>query len=66
MRSKIIDGRGMHVLPSLIDAHAHLGNPMQGLAGPIVPPEYVFKLWMADGITTVREVGVIMGLGGCP
>ena len=58
----IIDGAGMYALPGFVDAHTHIGNPMQGLAGPVVPPEYVFKLWLAHGITTVRETGSLMGL----
>ncbi len=57
-----MDISGKTVLPGFIDAHTHIGSPGQGLAGPIVPPEYVFKLWLAHGITTVREVGSTMGL----
>jgi len=57
-----IDATGMTAMPGFIDAHAHIGNPGQGLAGPVTPPEYVFKLWLAHGITTVREVGSVMGL----
>ncbi|MBT3425959.1 MAG: amidohydrolase family protein [Gammaproteobacteria bacterium] len=57
-----IDATGMTALPGFIDAHSHIGNPGQGLAGPVTPPEYVFKLWLAHGITTVREVGSGMGL----
>ena len=60
--ARIIDGSGMYALPGFIDAHTHLGNTGQGLTGPITPPEYIFKLWMAHGITTVREVGSGMGL----
>jgi hypothetical protein len=60
--AEIIDGRGMYALPGFIDAHAHLGSPFQGLAGPIAPPEYVFKLWLGHGITTVREMGATLGL----
>ncbi len=60
--AEVIDGTGMYALPGFIDAHTHIGNPGQGLAGPITPPEYVFKLWLAHGITTVREVGSLMGL----
>ncbi len=59
---EVIDASGMFALPGFIDAHTHLGNPGQGLAGPITPPEYIFKLWMGHGITTVRDVGSIMGL----
>jgi len=60
--AEVLDGSGMYALPGLVDAHAHLGSPMQGLAGPIAPPEYVFKLWLGHGITTVREVGATLGL----
>ena len=58
-----LDGRGKTALPGFVDAHVHIGNPLQGLAGPVTPPEYVFKLWLAHGITTVRDVGSVMGLG---
>jgi hypothetical protein len=61
--SEVIDAQGMYALPGFIDAHVHIGNPEQGLTGPITPPEYVFKLWLAHGITTVRDVGSTMGLG---
>ena len=57
-----IDATGMTAMPGLIDAHVHIGNPLQGFAGPITPPEYVFKLWLAHGITTVRDTGSVMGL----
>ena len=60
--ARIIDGTGMYALPGFIDAHTHIGNTGQGLTGAITPPEYVFKLWLAHGITTVREVGSGMGL----
>ena len=58
-----LDATGMTALPGFVDAHVHIGNPLQGLAGPVTPPEYIFKLWLAHGITTVREVGSVMGLG---
>ena len=60
--TEVIDGTGMYALPGFIDSHTHIGNPLQGLVGPITPPEYVFKLWLGHGITTVREVGTLMGL----
>jgi hypothetical protein len=47
-----IDISGMYVLPGLIDMHGHLGGAEQG-----VPAEYVLKLWMGHGITTIREPG---------
>ncbi|MBL6648143.1 MAG: amidohydrolase family protein [Flavobacteriaceae bacterium] len=41
---------GMYVLPGFVDMHGHIGGNSQG-----ADPEYVFNLWMAHGITTVRE-----------
>lgn len=58
-----LDVAGMYILPGFVDAHAHLGNVLQGLTGPLIEPEYILKLWMGHGITTVREVGSGMGLG---
>lgn len=57
-----LEAAGMTVLPGFIEAHAHAGSPGEGIAGPVVPPEYVFKLWLAHGITTVGDVGSTMGL----
>ena len=50
-----IDATGKYVLPGLINAHAHLQSNRSGhsLGGY----EYTLKLWLANGITTVREVG---------
>jgi len=41
---------GMYLLPGFVDMHGHIGGKAQG-----AEPDYVFKLWMAHGITTVRE-----------
>ena len=46
-----IDAHGMYVMPGIIDLHVHTGGV------PKVPEaEYVYKLWLAHGITTVRGV----------
>ena len=47
---KELDASGMYLLPGFVDMHGHIGGPAQGAS-----PEYVFKLWMAHGITTVRQ-----------
>ena len=47
-----LDISGMYVLPGFIDMHGHIGGTSQG-----TPSEYVFKLWMSHGITTVRDPG---------
>ncbi|MAH82487.1 MAG: amidohydrolase [Flavobacteriaceae bacterium] len=47
---KEIDATGMYVLPGFIDMHGHIGGESQGADW-----DYVFKLWLAHGITTIRE-----------
>jgi len=47
-----INASGMYVLPGFIDMHGHIGGSSQG-----AEPDYVFKLWLAHGVTTVREPG---------
>jgi imidazolonepropionase-like amidohydrolase len=54
---KEIDGAGMYVLPGLVDCHAHIGGFAQG-----TPAEYVYKLWMAHGVTTIRDPGSMNGV----
>lgn len=54
---KEIDAGGMYILPGFVDTHAHIG----GAQAP--DPEYVFKLWMAHGVTTIAEPGSMNGLG---
>ncbi|MDW3648088.1 MAG: amidohydrolase [Bacteroidia bacterium] len=49
--TKEIDARGKYVMPGIIDLHIHTGGV------PKAPEaEYVYKLWLAHGITTVRGV----------
>lgn len=45
-----IDAEGLYVLPGFVDMHAHTGGEAQG-----TPAEYVYKLWMGHGITTIRD-----------
>jgi imidazolonepropionase-like amidohydrolase len=49
---KELDCSGMYLLPGFVDMHTHIGGSSQG-----ADADYVFKLWMAHGITTIREVG---------
>ena len=44
---RVIEAAGKWVMPGIIDAHTHLG-------GGDVPPDYIPKLWLANGVTTVR------------
>lgn len=52
-----LDARGMYVLPGFVDLHGHVGGAAQG-----TPAEYVYKLWMGHGITTIRDPGSVNGL----
>ncbi|MEE4278820.1 MAG: amidohydrolase family protein [Halieaceae bacterium] len=60
--TRVIDAHGQYALPGFIDAHVHLGTPTHAEGGALTDPEYVTKLWLAHGVTTVRDVGSIMGL----
>lgn len=48
-----IDATGKYVLPGLINSHAHLQDERGGHPQPY---EYQFKLWLANGVTTIRDV----------
>ncbi|HXI92232.1 MAG TPA: amidohydrolase, partial [Blastocatellia bacterium] len=49
-----IDATGAYVLPGLINAHGHIQDERGGVPQPV---DYCLKLWLACGITTVRDVG---------
>jgi hypothetical protein len=61
-RPKLIPGgielncEGMYLMPGFIDMHGHIG----GSQAPVA--EYVFKLWMGHGITTIRDPSAGNGL----
>jgi imidazolonepropionase-like amidohydrolase len=61
-KTHIIDGQGKFLLPGMIDIHSHIGTPTHAFGGALTDPNYVFNLLLAHGITTVRDVGSIMGL----
>ncbi len=47
-----IDAAGKYVLPGLINLHGHAQDERGGVPLPV---EYCMKMWLACGITTVRE-----------
>ena len=50
--TKELDVDGMYVMPGFVDLHTHTGGV------PKAPEaEYVYKLWMAHGVTTTRDAG---------
>jgi imidazolonepropionase-like amidohydrolase len=54
---RVFELGGHYLLPGFVDLHAHFGGDEQG-----IPAEYCSKLWLAHGITTIREPGSGNGL----
>lgn len=52
---RVIDARGMYVLPGLVDMHVHI-NIDDDKCGP-EGPEYAYRLLLAHGVTTIRTCG---------
>ncbi len=52
-----LDCQGMYLLPGFVDLHGHIGGRAQG-----ADAEYVFKLWLGHGITTIRDPSCGNGL----
>ena len=50
----VLDAKGRYVLPGFVNLHGHLHTERGGAP---IDPDYVLKLWLACGITTVRDVG---------
>jgi cytosine/adenosine deaminase-related metal-dependent hydrolase len=49
-----IDATGKFVMPGLVNLHAHIQDERGGIAMPL---DYCLKLWLASGVTTIRDVG---------
>lgn len=54
---KELNCEGMYLMPGFVDMHGHIGGQAQGANA-----EYVFKLWLAHGITTIRDPSCGNGL----
>ena len=48
-----IDAQGSYVMPGFVDMHVHAGSVQKA-----PETEYVYKLWLAHGVTSVRGVGL--------
>jgi len=53
----VLELDGHYLLPGFVDLHAHFGGDAQGVSA-----EYVAKLWLGHGITSIREPGSFNGL----
>lgn len=51
--TKIVDATGKFLMPGLVDMHAHL----TGAGEPTGSREFILPLLLANGITTVRDMG---------
>ncbi|HWW88997.1 MAG TPA: amidohydrolase family protein [Vicinamibacterales bacterium] len=49
---RVIDGKGLYVMPGIVDGHTHVSS------NPTVPAEYIYKLLLGHGITTIRVFNV--------
>ena len=49
---RVIEGKGMYAMPGLIDAHIHINESKD------VAAEYIYKLLLGHGVTTVRVFNV--------
>ncbi len=54
---RVLELAGHYVLPGFVDLHGHIGGSIRE-----TPAEYVFKLWMAHGMTTISDPGSGNGL----
>jgi len=54
---RVMELEGHYLMPGFVDLHAHFGGDEQG-----VPADYAARLWLAHGITTIREPGSGNGL----
>jgi hypothetical protein len=56
-QTRELDLSGMYVLPGFVDLHGHVGGRGQGVSA-----DYVFRLWLAHGVTSVRDPGSGAGI----
>ncbi len=47
---RVIEGENLYVMPGIVDLHTHISDR--------VPMEYVFKLWLGHGVTSVRVFSI--------
>ena len=57
---KVIDARGMYVMPGLVEMHAHLPAPGGDLGQKAL--DLVYRIYLGHGITTVRDAGTGAGM----
>lgn len=56
---RVIDATGMFVIPGLVDMHVHVPGTRRGGRDE---SDYAYKLWLAHGVTTLRDAGADAGI----
>ncbi|HSA57205.1 MAG TPA: amidohydrolase family protein [Gemmatimonadaceae bacterium] len=57
---RVIDARGMYVMPGLVEMHAHLPSPNGDLGARAL--DLAYRLYLGHGVTTVRDAGTGAGM----
>ncbi len=50
----VLDGTGCWLTPGFVNTHGHIQDQQAGIP---IEPEYILKLWLACGVTAVRDNG---------
>jgi imidazolonepropionase-like amidohydrolase len=68
--AQVIDGKGAYLMPGLADMHAHTRNSTGQWAQPWEDPEiwpvHPLKLYLANGVTTIRDLSAMDESGAYP
>jgi len=64
--SQEIDGKGAYLMPGLADMHAHTRETAQPWEDPAVWPVHPLKLYLANGVTTIRDLNAMDESGTYP
>jgi len=68
--AQVIDGKGAYLMPGLADMHAHTristGQWAQPWEDPNIWPVHPLKLYLANGVTTIRDLNAMDETGTYP
>jgi len=68
--AQVIDGKGAYLMPGLVDMHAHTristGQWAQPWEDPKIWPVHPLNLYLANGVTTIRDLSAMDETGTYP
>ena len=68
--AQVVDGKGAYLIPGLADMHAHTristGQWAQPWEDPKIWPVHPLKLYLANGVTTIRDLSAMDETGAYP